>query len=109
MTNIVLCGGIREDPKVGGASIKFDTIAGDYQLLPKCMTRGNQMQPINSEIDRTFHKLVRQNRSLPLHSESFNISSIIVINTDFVSLHSVAYSDSVYYENMPQPSSPGPR
>ncbi|KAF1864571.1 hypothetical protein Lal_00043212, partial [Lupinus albus] len=84
------------------------------------------LHPINPEIDRTYHRLVRQSRNLPFHSvpdsvsDSDSISNSIPVSvhsvqyTDFV--HSVALSDSehsensVYYENMAQPPTPpGPR
>ncbi|KAF1885983.1 hypothetical protein Lal_00032293 [Lupinus albus] len=92
------------------------------------MTRGNtgHLHPINPEIDRTYHRLVRQSRNLPFHSvpdsvsDSDSISNSIPVSvhsvqyTDFV--HSVALSDSehsknsVYSENMAQPPTPpGPR
>ncbi|KAF1860186.1 hypothetical protein Lal_00040468, partial [Lupinus albus] len=90
--------------------------------------RGNtgHLHPINPEIDRTYHRLVRQSRNLPFHSlpdsvsDSDSISNSIPVSvysvqyTDFV--HSVALSDSehsensVYSENMAQPPTPpGPR
>ncbi|KAF1894554.1 hypothetical protein Lal_00039655 [Lupinus albus] len=81
---------------------------------------------INPEIDRTYHRLVRQSRNLPFHSvpdsvsDSNSISDSIPVSlhsvqyTDFV--HSVALSDSehsensVHSENMAQPPTPpGPR
>ncbi|KAF1884286.1 hypothetical protein Lal_00042938 [Lupinus albus] len=80
------------------------------------------LHPINPEIDRTYHRLVRQSRNLPFHSvpDSDFISNSIPVSvhsvqyTDFV--HSVALSDSehsensVYSENMAQPPTPpGPR
>ncbi|KAF1885759.1 hypothetical protein Lal_00008497 [Lupinus albus] len=88
------------------------------------MTRGNtgHLHPINPEIDRTYHRLVRQSRNLPFHSvhdsvsDSDSISNFIPVSvhsvqyTDFV--HSVALSDSehsensVYSENMAQPPTP---
>ncbi|KAF1881591.1 hypothetical protein Lal_00039807 [Lupinus albus] len=92
------------------------------------MTRGNtgHLHPINLEIDRTYHRLVRQNRNLPFLSvpdfvsDSDSISDSIPVSmhsvqyTDFV--HSVALSDSehsensVQSENMAQPPTPlGPR
>ncbi|KAF1877104.1 hypothetical protein Lal_00033664 [Lupinus albus] len=88
------------------------------------MTRGNtgHLHPINPEIDRTYHRLVRQSRNLPFHSvpdsvsdsDSIHVSMHSVQYTDFV--HSVALSDSehfensVHFENMAQPPTPlGPR
>ncbi|KAF1876981.1 hypothetical protein Lal_00012455, partial [Lupinus albus] len=84
------------------------------------------LHPINPEIDRTYHRLVRQSRNLPFHSvpdsvsDSDSISNFIPVSvhsvqyTDFV--HSVALSDSehsensVHSENMAQPPTPpGPR
>ncbi|KAF1894534.1 hypothetical protein Lal_00039620 [Lupinus albus] len=81
---------------------------------------------INPEIDRTYHRLVRQSRNLPFHcvpdsvSDSNSIFDSIPVSlhsvqyTDFV--HSVALSDyehsenSVHSENMAQPPTPpGPR
>ncbi|KAF1876933.1 hypothetical protein Lal_00033858 [Lupinus albus] len=87
-------------------------------------TRGNtgHLHPINPEIDRTYHRLVRQSRNLPFHSvpdsvsDSDSISNFIPVSvhsvqyTDFV--HSVALSDSehsensVHSENMAQPPTP---
>ncbi|KAF1894513.1 hypothetical protein Lal_00035337 [Lupinus albus] len=80
--------------------------------------RGNtgHLHPINPEIDRTYHRLVRQSRNLPFHSVPDSISDSIPISvhsvqyTDFV--HSVALSDfehsenSVHSENMAQPPTP---
>ncbi|KAF1891562.1 hypothetical protein Lal_00015161 [Lupinus albus] len=90
------------------------------------MTRGNtcHLHPINPEINRTYHRLVRQSRNLPFHSvpdyvsdsisDSIPVSVHSVQYTDFV--HSVALSDSEHYENsvhsenMAQPPTPpGPR
>ncbi|KAF1881787.1 hypothetical protein Lal_00014537 [Lupinus albus] len=79
------------------------------------------LHPINPEIDRTYHKLVRQSRNLPFHSvtetdsDSFSMHSVQY--TDFV--HFVALCDSEHFEhsensthseNMAQPPTPpGPR
>ncbi|KAF1884102.1 hypothetical protein Lal_00046388 [Lupinus albus] len=85
------------------------------------MTRGNTcpLHPINPEIDRTYHRLVRQSRNLPFHT-------VADIDFDFVpvSMHSVQYTDFVHYvafsdsehsghsensvhsENMTQPPTP---
>ncbi|KAF1888386.1 hypothetical protein Lal_00039308, partial [Lupinus albus] len=102
------------------ASIKFGAAAGDYRFIQ----RGNtgHLHPINPEIDRTYHRLVRQSRNLPFHSvpdsvsDSNSISNSIPVSvhsvqyTDFV--HSVALSDSehsknyVHSENMAQPPTP---
>ncbi|KAF1883648.1 hypothetical protein Lal_00012564, partial [Lupinus albus] len=84
------------------------------------MTRGNTcpLHPINPEIDRTYHMLVKQSRNLPFHSvadtDSVSVSVHSVQYTDFV--HFVALSDSehsvnsVLSENMAQPPTPsGPR
>ncbi|KAF1892879.1 hypothetical protein Lal_00035415 [Lupinus albus] len=92
------------------------------------MTRGNtgHLHPINPEIDRTYHRLVRHSRNLPFYnvpnsvSDSDSISDSIPVfvqsvqYTDFV--HSVALSDSEHSENsvhsekMAQPPTPpGPR
>ncbi|KAF1868055.1 hypothetical protein Lal_00033996 [Lupinus albus] len=99
-------------------STKFGAAAGDYRFIQ----RGNtgHLHPINPEIDRTYHRLVRQSRNLPFHSvpdsvsDSDSISDFIPQYTDFV--HFVALSDSeysenfVHSENMAQPPTPpGPR
>ncbi|KAF1866112.1 hypothetical protein Lal_00043065 [Lupinus albus] len=92
------------------------------------MTRGNtgHLHPINPEIDRTYHRLVRQSRNLPFHSVPDSVSdSDSIFNSIPVSVHSVQYTDfvhsvalsdsehsenSVYSENMAQPPTPpGPR
>ncbi|KAF1883478.1 hypothetical protein Lal_00043660, partial [Lupinus albus] len=92
------------------------------------MTRGNtgHLHPINPEIDRTYHRLVRQIRNLPFHSVPDSVSdSDSISNSIPVSVHSVQYTDfvhfvalsdsehsenSVYSENMAQPPTPpGPR
>ncbi|KAF1865996.1 hypothetical protein Lal_00041694 [Lupinus albus] len=90
------------------------------------MTRGNtgHLHPINPEIDRTYHRLVRQSRNLPFHSVPDSVSDSIS-NSIHVSVHSVQYTDfvhsvalsdsehsenSVHSENMAQPPTPpGPR
>ncbi|KAF1881470.1 hypothetical protein Lal_00021448, partial [Lupinus albus] len=88
--------------------------------------RGNtgHLHPINPEIDRTYHRLVRQSRNLPFHSvpdsvfdsisDSILVSLHSVQYTDFV--HSVALSDSEHSENSlnsenlaQPPTPPGPR
>ncbi|KAF1864767.1 hypothetical protein Lal_00039939, partial [Lupinus albus] len=90
------------------------------------MGNTGHLHPINPEIDRTYHMLVRQSTNLPFHSvpdsvsDSDSISDSILVSvhsvqyTDFV--HSVALSDSehsensVHSENMAQPPTPpGPR
>ncbi|KAF1858849.1 hypothetical protein Lal_00045160 [Lupinus albus] len=89
------------------------------------MTRGNigHLHPINPEIDRTYHRLVRQSRNLPFHSvpdsDSIHVSVHSLQYTDFV--HSLQYTDfvqsialsdsehsenSVHSENMAQPPTP---
>ncbi|KAF1872190.1 hypothetical protein Lal_00039350 [Lupinus albus] len=79
------------------------------------MTRGNtgHLHPINPEIDRTYHRLVRQSRNLPFHSVPDSVSdSDSISNSIPVSVHSVQYTDfvhsenSVYSENMAQPPTP---
>ncbi|KAF1892854.1 hypothetical protein Lal_00035498 [Lupinus albus] len=88
------------------------------------MTRGNtgHLHPINPEIDRTYHRLVKQSRNLPFHSvpdsvsDSDSISDSIPISMHFVEyidfVHFVALSDSehsensVHSENMAQPPTP---
>ncbi|KAF1864735.1 hypothetical protein Lal_00039901 [Lupinus albus] len=83
------------------------------------MTRGNtgHLHPINPEIDRTYHRLVRQSRNLSFHSVPDSVSdSDSISNSIPVSVHSVQYTDfvhsenSVHSENMAQPPTPpGPR
>ncbi|KAF1895753.1 hypothetical protein Lal_00037869 [Lupinus albus] len=85
------------------------------------MTRGNTgpLHPINPEIDRTYHSLVRQSRNLLFNIVPDSISNSIPVfvhsvqYTDFV--HFVALSDSehsehsknfVHYKNMAQPPTP---
>ncbi|KAF1854549.1 hypothetical protein Lal_00001026, partial [Lupinus albus] len=71
------------------------------------MTRSNTgiLHSINPEIDRTYHRLVRQNRNLPFHSVPDSVS-----DSDSIS-NSIPHSEnSVYSENMAQPPTPpGPR
>ncbi|KAF1888395.1 hypothetical protein Lal_00039317 [Lupinus albus] len=90
------------------------------------MGNTGHLHPINPEIDRTYHRLVRHSINLPFHSvldsvsvfdsisDSIPVSVHSVQYTDFV--HSVALSDSehsensVHSENMAQPPTPpGPR
>ncbi|KAF1888933.1 hypothetical protein Lal_00036646 [Lupinus albus] len=89
------------------------------------MTRKNTgiLHSINPEIDRTYHRLVRQNRTLdtnfvsvsehPVAESTTSENSVSVHSkySDFV--HSVAFPNfdhSVHSENMAQPpTSPGPR
>ncbi|KAF1894611.1 hypothetical protein Lal_00031431 [Lupinus albus] len=67
--------------------------------LKCCMISRNPvpLHPINPEINRTYH------RSLPLHSKSFDRVSIADTHTniDYVSMHSVAYSDFVHFGENP--------
>ena len=71
------------------------------------MTRGNPsyLHPYNPEIDRTYHRLVRQNRNQSLGSESE--SSYSPSNSDSVSISSIPstfiQSDSIHCDNMAQP------
>ncbi|KAF1872175.1 hypothetical protein Lal_00033830 [Lupinus albus] len=89
------------------------------------MTRRNTgiLHSINPEIDRTYHRLVRQNRTLDTnfvsvseHPVAENIASdyYVSVHSEYSdSVHSVAFPDfdhSVHYENMAQPPTPpGPR
>ncbi|KAF1866145.1 hypothetical protein Lal_00031449 [Lupinus albus] len=76
------------------------------------MTRRNTgiLHSINPEIDRTYHRLVRQNRTLDTNFVSVSEHPIVEYS-DFV--HSVAFPNfdhSVQSENMAQPPTPpGPR
>ncbi|KAF1870550.1 hypothetical protein Lal_00025705 [Lupinus albus] len=81
------------------------------------MTRRNTviLHSINPEIDRTYHRLVRQNRTLDTNfvsvSEHLVAENIVSEYSD--SVHSVAFPNfdhSVHSENMAQPPTPlGPR
>ncbi|KAF1892802.1 hypothetical protein Lal_00035446 [Lupinus albus] len=89
------------------------------------MTRRNTciLHSINPEIDRTFHRLVRQNRTLdtnfvsvsehPVAENTASEHSVSVHSKYSDSMHSVAFPNfdhSVHSENMAQPPSPpGPR
>ncbi|KAF1892885.1 hypothetical protein Lal_00043242 [Lupinus albus] len=77
------------------------------------MTRRNTciLHSINPEIDRTYHRIVRQNRTLDTNFVSVS-EHPVAENTTFehsVSVHS-EYSDYVHSINMAQPPTPpGPR
>ncbi|KAF1892795.1 hypothetical protein Lal_00035439 [Lupinus albus] len=89
------------------------------------MTRRNTciLHSINPEIDRTYHRLVRQNRTLdtnfvsvsehPVAENTASEHSVSVHSKYSDSVHSVAFPNfdhSVHSENMAQPPSPpGPR
>ncbi|KAF1885885.1 hypothetical protein Lal_00038420 [Lupinus albus] len=89
------------------------------------MTRRNTsiLHSINPEIDRAFHRLVRQNRTLdtnfvsvsehPVTENTASEHSIYVHSEYSDSVHSVAFPNfdhSVHSENMAQPPTPpGPR
>ncbi|KAF1870789.1 hypothetical protein Lal_00039439 [Lupinus albus] len=63
------------------------------------MTRGNtgHLHPINPEIDRTYHRLVRQSRNLPFHSVPNSVSDSDSISDSIpVSVHSMQYTDFVH-------------
>ncbi|KAF1884353.1 hypothetical protein Lal_00033528 [Lupinus albus] len=68
------------------------------------------LHSINPEIDRTYHRLVRQNRILDTNFISV-FEHLVAEYSD--SVHSVAFPNfehSVHYENMAQPPTPpGPR
>ncbi|KAF1884315.1 hypothetical protein Lal_00033488 [Lupinus albus] len=76
------------------------------------MTRRNTviLHSINPEIDRTYHRLVRQNRNL---DTNFIFVSEHPVAEYSDSVHSVAFPNfehSVHSENMAQPPTPpGPR
>ncbi|KAF1881802.1 hypothetical protein Lal_00014553, partial [Lupinus albus] len=76
------------------------------------MTRRNTsiLHSINPKIDRTYHRLVRQNRTLDTNFVSVSEHSVAE-NTAFE--HSIAFPNfhhSVHSENMAQPPTPpGPR
>ncbi|KAF1867982.1 hypothetical protein Lal_00042376 [Lupinus albus] len=76
------------------------------------MTRRNTgiLHSINPEIDRTYHRLVRQNRTLDTNFVSVSEHPVAEYSD---SVHSVAFPNfdhSVHSENMAQPPTPpGPR
>ncbi|KAF1896002.1 hypothetical protein Lal_00041730 [Lupinus albus] len=101
----------------GKASIKFGATAGDYQFIQRRNT--SILHSINPEIDRTYHRLVRQNRTLDTnfvsvseHPVAENIASehYVSVHSEYSdSVHSVAFPNfdhSVHYENMTQPPTP---
>ncbi|KAF1863097.1 hypothetical protein Lal_00041084 [Lupinus albus] len=81
------------------------------------------LHSINPEIDRTYHRLVRQNRTLdtnfvsvsehPVDENTASEHSVSVHSKYSDSVHSVAFPNfdhSVHSENMAQPPThPGPR
>ncbi|KAF1878136.1 hypothetical protein Lal_00049304 [Lupinus albus] len=89
------------------------------------MTRRNTriLHSINPEIDRTYHRLVRQNRTLdtnfvsvsehPVAENTTSEHSVSLHSEYSDSVHSVAFPNfdhSVHSENMAQPPTPpGPR
>ncbi|KAF1858803.1 hypothetical protein Lal_00013726 [Lupinus albus] len=97
---------------------------GENEFLSKA-EKGNtgHLHSINPEIDRTYHRLVRQNRTLdtnfvsvsehPVAENTASEHSISVHSEYSDSVHSVAFPNfdhSVHSENMAQPPTPpGPR
>ncbi|KAF1883465.1 hypothetical protein Lal_00013359 [Lupinus albus] len=81
------------------------------------MTRSNTciLHSINLEIDRTYHRLIRQNMTLDTNFVSVSEHPVSENTTSeyYDSMHSVAFPDfyhSVHSENMAQPPNPpGPR
>ncbi|KAF1867851.1 hypothetical protein Lal_00012747 [Lupinus albus] len=99
------------------ASIKFGAAAGDNRFIQRRNTY--ILHSINPEIDRIYHRLVRQNRTLDTNFVSVS-EHPVVENTTYehsISVHS-KYSDSVHSaafpnfdhyvhsENMAQPPTP---
>ncbi|KAF1874187.1 hypothetical protein Lal_00049370, partial [Lupinus albus] len=75
----------------GESRTTFQTIVYEIQLY-------GYLHPINPEIDRTYHRLVRQNRNLPFHSVPDSVSdSDSTSNSIPVSVHSVQYTDFVHF------------
>ena len=64
-----------------------------------CMTRGNpsDLQPIDPEIDRTFHRGVRHNRNLFVH-HAYSVTFLDSPNTP-VSVHSNHFEHIMHTEN----------
>ncbi|KAF1888924.1 hypothetical protein Lal_00036637 [Lupinus albus] len=88
----------------GTTSIKFGAAAGDYRFIQRRNTC--ILHSINPEIDRTYHRLVRQNKTLDTNFVSVS-EHPVAENT--ASEHSVAFPNfdhSVHSENMAQPPTP---
>ncbi|KAF1883479.1 hypothetical protein Lal_00043661 [Lupinus albus] len=113
------------NPKPQKGETKFSLPKAE--MLSVSCKKGNTgpLNPINPEIDRTYHRLVRQSINLPFRSvadtDNDFVSTLVFVHsvqyTNFV--HSIALSDSehfehsenyLHFENMAQPPTPpGPR